>query len=50
MRSVSRLFRWTIGGGGAVAEPDRWSVWEQLRGDPGAAALRAEWESRWDEF
>lgn len=26
------------------------SVWERLAGDPGAAALRAQWEARWDEF
>jgi hypothetical protein len=28
----------------------RRSVWDQLSGDPGAAALRAQWEARWDEF
>ena len=26
------------------------SVWSRLAGDPAAAALRAQWESRWDEF
>ena len=26
------------------------SVWSRLTGDPAAAALRAQWESRWDEF
>ncbi len=33
----------------AVARP-RFSAWERLAGDPGAAALRAQWEARWDEF
>ncbi|MCL6649009.1 MAG: hypothetical protein K6U89_11810 [Chloroflexi bacterium] len=28
----------------------RFSVWERLAGDPAAAAVRAKWESRWDEF
>ena len=28
----------------------RFSVWERLAGDPGAAALRAQWMARWDEF
>lgn len=28
----------------------RFSVWEQLAGDPAAVAVRAKWESRWDEF
>ncbi len=49
MASIARLFRWGAGGS-ATATPERWSVWEQLKGDPGAEALRAEWESRWDEF
>ncbi len=44
---ITKLFRW---GGGTTATPERWSVWEQLKDDAGAAALRAEWESRWDEF
>ena len=26
------------------------SVWDRLAADPAAAALRARWESRWDEF
>ena len=41
-------------GGIAVATRDsseaRRSVWNDLAGDPGAAALRAQWEARWDEF
>lgn len=28
----------------------RRSVWQELAHDPGAAALRARWEARWDEF
>lgn len=28
----------------------RRSVWQELADDPGAAALRARWEARWDEF
>ncbi|MBI2759819.1 MAG: hypothetical protein HYX51_00125 [Chloroflexi bacterium] len=35
----------------AVASaPVRNSVWERLAGDPGAQALRSQWEARWDEF
>ena len=34
----------------AVATPARFSVWDQLAGDPGAAQLRSQWEARWDEF
>jgi hypothetical protein len=30
--------------------PARRSVWEEIAEDPGAAALRARWEARWDEF
>ena len=40
--------------GAAIATADapapRRSVWDELAGDPGAAALRAQWEARWDEF
>lgn len=32
------------------AEERAFSVWEQLAGDPGAQAMRAQWESRWEEF
>jgi hypothetical protein len=34
----------------SATRPGAFSVWEQLAGDPGAQALRAQWESRWDEF
>jgi hypothetical protein len=35
----------------ATAAPTpRFSVWARLAGDPDAAALRARWEARWDEF
>ena len=30
--------------------PARTSVWERLKDDAGARALRAGWEARWDEF
>jgi len=30
--------------------PSRRSLWEEIAEDPGAAALRARWEARWDEF
>jgi|GEM_PF-3386618 hypothetical protein len=26
------------------------SFWQEIADDPGAAALRARWEARWDEF
>jgi hypothetical protein len=35
----------------ATAAPaPRFSAWQKLAGDPGADALRAQWEARWDEF
>jgi len=34
----------------AAEPPPRFSAWERLAGDPGADALRAQWEARWDEF
>jgi hypothetical protein len=37
-------------GTSAVTQPTRFSVWEQMAADPGVAALRAQWEARWDEF
>ena len=40
----------TSGGPAGDGGPERFSVWERLAGDPGAAALRAQWMARWDEF
>lgn len=31
-------------------QPARRSVWQEITEDPSAAALRARWEARWDEF
>lgn len=51
---VNRVLRWTsipqAAGAAGKGSRARWSIWEQLRDDPGAQALRAQWESRWDEF
>jgi hypothetical protein len=33
-----------------AAPPRPRSIWTAIAADPGAAALRARWEARWDEF